>query len=640
MLARLGRFFHSPLAVDAQRAKRLAQLLFCTVTALILLTLLAWVNGRLDSALVSLMGVLLLAILLWPLRQQQYSLVAAGFIAVVLAAVGTHMWLGSGLRSVAVLALPGVLVFAALMGSPRLLSWSLVSSLLLMLLLFTANVQGWRPSPLGEQTWQHLLNYTLVFAVIAIGIKLLAEDLLASLYQLQQQITKADQSQELNHFLTSNDLLTGLPNRSSAIQTFNLMQTQRDSEQQLHILILDIDHFKRVNNSQGTLMGDKLLRLMAATINDWLQEDDQAFRIGADDFLILLKRQHQDDLTYQLQDLLSSVRGLTSKLALTFELTASVGMASWPKDALDYNDLFYAADLSLAEAKKRGRDQIFAYQPQLRLQQAKDNQVLQDLQRALVNGQLEVHYQPIVDLQTGRVSKCEALLRWQHPQYGNLSPSYFVALAESTGLIHELGDFVLQRACRDLATINQQQAQSLTVCVNVSATQLIGEPFVQRVLHLLAVHHLTAEALELEITEQVFAKQQDLVMLCMRQLSAKGVGFAIDDFGTGYSNLANLQRFEVNTLKIDRSFVYNLQTNANNRALLTAIVQMALSLRLQLIAEGIECFEEARFLTDLGCHMGQGYLWSKAQPLAQLLHLLTEQPAQSDWPLAIRYKKN
>ncbi len=620
--------------------KRFTQVLLLSLVTLVILTCTSWLFARTTTSLILTLGAFTVLVigLSWhrnrgDLHRSQGTWQLSFFICTLLLVCFAVMWLGQGLQSTAIIALPGIMIFAALVGSRKWFVASFILGILIICLVFVAGQLGWHVAVTEQQALPSLVTNLAVFTSLGLAIHWLLSDLRENIQQLRLQIKRAAESYELSRYLSENDLLTGLPNRSSAFIRFSKMQAERKNFQSLYMVVVNIDHFKRINSIHGTVAGDKILRHFASQLRSEFSFPDQVYRIGADEFLILLKRDQNGKVEQDIQKLMMLAKDENQEdkeqgLGLSFCFSA--GIARWPNDAQDASELFAAANLALNEAKRQGRDCWCYYYAQLRVQQEKDACITKDLQQALKEAALEVQYQPIVDLQQNKITKCEALLRWTHPNYGALAPSYFVALAESSGLIHQLGDFVLNKACQDLAEINRQKNSKMIVCVNVSVSQLVGEPFVQGVLQCLANHQLSPSSLELEITEEVFSTQHQQVLATIRALAGHGVSFAIDDFGTGYSNLINLQRFEVNTLKIDRSLITNLHQNKNNRALVTAVIQMAQSLNLALVAEGIEYVEEASLLSDLGCDSGQGYYWSQAKPIKDILQLSLDydQPTQ------------
>jgi diguanylate cyclase (GGDEF)-like protein/PAS domain S-box-containing protein len=421
------------------------------------------------------------------------------------------------------------------------------------------------------------------------------------------------------------DPLTQLPNRRLFYDRLDMeiKQAKRD-EELLALLFIDLDHFKEVNDTLGHHVGDQLLIEAARRIRLAVREGDTVARLGGDEFTVILAHQH----------VLTDVAAVTQKIIETLSqpytladneayVSASVGVAMYPSDALTVNDLVKNADQAMYAAKAAGRRGFQFFTQTMHDSAVARMSLVSDLRRALAASQFEVHYQPIVEFASGVILKAEALVRWRHPQRGLVSPADFIPLAEDIGVIHELGDWVFLQAAQQVAKWQALYGCSFQISVNKSPVQFAAE---QRG-HLQWVNQLKTMGLPgrsivIEITEGVLMDSDTKVATSLLQFRDAGIQVAIDDFGTGYSSLSYLKKFDIDYLKIDKSFVQNLAPDSADFALCEAIIVMAHKLGLKVIAEGVETAQQSDMLKAMGCDLGQGYLFSRpiaAQAFEDLL---------------------
>lgn len=417
---------------------------------------------------------------------------------------------------------------------------------------------------------------------------------------------------QLRHQAT-HDALTGLPNRELMLDRLeqSLRQAQR-RERLLALLFLDLDRFKHINDTLGHDIGDQLLRQVAGRLRDAVRRTDTVCRLGGDEFVILAAEPARVE---DVADLAEKIVGVMARPFLLnrheLHLTTSIGIALYPDDGVSRDVLLKHADIAMYHAKDGGRNTFRFFTAEMN-RRAEERLFLEHgLRRALRQGELAVHYQPQVDLRSGRVVSVEALLRWRHPRLGSISPERFVPVAEDVGLIVEIGAWVLQRACEQ-GTAWLRAGLPVKVAVNVSAVQLHRADMVTAVSEALWGSGLPAGQLILELTETAVMHSPEHTAERLTRLKALGVHIAVDDFGTGYSSLSYLKQFPVDCLKIDRSFVLNLAEKSSDAAIATAIVRLAQSLRLDVTAEGVETEDALAFLVGQGCHLGQGHLFSAA----------------------------
>jgi diguanylate cyclase (GGDEF)-like protein/PAS domain S-box-containing protein len=423
------------------------------------------------------------------------------------------------------------------------------------------------------------------------------------------------------------DALTGLPNRRllSERATQVIASVQR-AKQRMAIMFLDLDHFKNINDSLGHAAGDLLLTSIAERLRSSVRAEDTVSRIGGDEFIILLAEiENPEDAGHVAKKLLASLRRPLELANRQIEVTSSLGIAIYPEDGADVGSLLKNADTAMYHAKEQGRNnfQFFTAELNARTEARFAKEVA--LRRALEQGELRLHYQPQIALKSDRIVGCEALVRWQHPEQGLLAPGHFIELAEECGLIENIGNWVLNEACRQGAAWLAAGLPIKRIGVNVSPFQLRKADFIDVVSQALAAHDFPANSLELEITESMLVDHSEHLAELFNQLQDLGVQIALDDFGTGYSNLSYLKRFPLNRLKIDRSFVSDIPHDALDATLTMAVIGLADNFGLGVIAEGVETEEQLEFLRGLDCDEVQGFLFHQPMPGEQMTRLLSEQ---------------
>lgn len=465
-----------------------------------------------------------------------------------------------------------------------------------------------------DSGWLASLVIVTTLAVLAIALltSILDARLEARTELLSSSLAKANA--ELTQ-LALHDGLTKLPNRLLLEDRINqnILKLQRNGGY-FALLFMDLDGFKPVNDAFGHHVGDQLLVAVAQRLRAHLRANDSLARIGGDEFVLLAELRHPDDAS----NVASHVVGLLSQ---PFEIdghelrvSTSVGIALYPGDGVDQQELLINADAAMYHAKSLGKNGYSFFESSMNTNARQQLQLLHDLRVALERGELRLHYQPKFASGSGRMLGAEALLRWQHPQQGLLAPVRFIGLAEKTGLIIPIGDWVLDEACRQMRLWYEQGHQDWRVAVNLSALQFCHGELVETVRQTLARHALPANCLTLEITESTAMHDVSASQVILEQLAEMGVDIAIDDFGTGYSSLLYLKRLPANELKIDRGFVRDLEHDGDDMAIVSAIVALGQALDLRIVAEGVETPEQQAFLTELGCDSLQGYLLGHPLP--------------------------
>ena len=442
-------------------------------------------------------------------------------------------------------------------------------------------------------------------------------------------ITERKRAEEQVKHLAFHDALTGLPNRLllNDRMTVALAQAHR-SRQKLATLYLDLDRFKMINDSLGHTIGDELLRRVAERLRACVREGDTVARMGGDEFVILISRlSSEGDADTIARKILAAVRLPFAVEQRDFFLTTSLGVSLYPNDGIDAETLLQNADTAMYRAKEYGRDTYQLYAPAMNARAAERLSLENRLRQALQNDELVLHYQPVVDLRNGRVRGAEALLRWLHPERGLLGPAEFISLAEVSGLISPIGRWVLQTACAQAREWQALGNPRFTMSVNLSARQFLQSDLVSQVSEALASSEVASGSLDLEITESSAMENAEVTVNTLWDLRRLGVGISMDDFGTGYSSLNYLKRFPIDRVKLDRSFVRDVVANPEDAAIVRAVISMAHTLRLVVVAEGVETEEQLAFLRQHRCDEMQGYLFSPPVAPEEFRELLTRRQA-------------
>lgn len=457
-----------------------------------------------------------------------------------------------------------------------------------------------------------VLVTTLAVLAIALLTSLLDARLEARTAVLADSLTQANQ--ELTH-LALHDMLTGLPNRTLlADRIQQAIEAVKEQGGCFALMFIDLDGFKPVNDAFGHHMGDQLLREVGLRLREDLRSHDTLARIGGDEFVLLVQLTQPDDALGLAERQVVLINRAFQVAEHELKISASVGIAVFPGNGNTPQELLMNADAAMYHAKGMGKNGYSFFDVSMNTNARKQLQLLQDLRNALEHEQFRLYYQPKFDAISGIPVGAEALVRWEHPQQGVLLPATFIELAEKTGLIIPIGEWVLNEACRQMSLWYAQGYEHWRIAVNLSALQFCHAGLVNSVAGALARHRLPANSLTLEITETTAMSDADASMTVLQQLSDMGVDLSIDDFGTGYSSLMYLKRLPANELKIDRGFVRDLEHDSDDAAIVSAIVALGQALGLRIVAEGVETDVQQSFLTRLGCNALQGYLLGHPLP--------------------------
>jgi diguanylate cyclase (GGDEF)-like protein len=557
-------------------------------------------------------------------RRGNTETAAAGLIWVLFGVATFSMLEYQGPYNDAMLAYPTLLFISLMLTSRRNAQILLMAMVIAVAAMVYVSEAGLHTFIMPAPGWNDLVYIGLLLLTFWAVSTLFARDLRMALKALQGEVSRAKQTERHLDHLANHDQLTGLPNR----RLFNDRLAQAIAGFQRHgehsvVLFMDLDNFKSVNDSQGHAAGDVLLQEVTTRLKSQVRETDTASRFGGDEFVLLLERLGPVEATAISRAHLVSekvLHAMRKPIALNgkeFICTASLGAVLLGADTVNAENVLRHGDLAMYRAKDMGRNCMQFYDPEM---QAAVNQragMEADLRRAVEQGQIVIYLQPQMDAH-GRVMGAEALARWNHPERGFIPPNEFIALAEDMGLIEQLGQQVLDAGCAVLRKWSHRAVSAdWSLAVNVSVEQLRRNSFVASVISTMERYGVRAALLELEITESILISDQDATIAKMSNLRAAGVRLALDDFGTGYSSLSYVRRLPLDKLKIDQSFLRNVQTSPQDAAIVITVIGMAKSLGLDVIAEGVETEVQRDFLAANGCSAFQGYFFSRPIPVEE-----------------------
>jgi len=572
--------------------------------------------GDWRSVLVLAVTTIFLLLALWLSHQKRAEQAAALMLVSLTASISYLLFQNQGVRGEAIAALPAILVVAGMFGTRRLFLTILATILAVLSALVVASVQGWHVNVVRPVTMGTLVNLFAVLLVTAFCVWLIASDLRLALARLKAENERIRESHARIDVLAHHDSLTGLPNRVLARDRFEqaVALAQRNGHR-VALVFLDLDEFKTVNDSLGHATGDLLISQVANRIADSVRASDTVSRQGGDEFLLVLGGLTDGDAAATTA--LKIIEKLSAPVevnGLELSVTCSLGIALYPDNGVDFDTVLKNADVAMYQAKAAGGNAYRFFDSEMVGDVAETLHLISGIRSALTRGEFRLHYQPQYELKTGRIIGAEALIRWRHPDLGLIPPGKFIPIAERSGLINGIGAWVLTEACRQAKQWQEAGLQQLVVSVNVSPVQFRRDEIEREVTDALLAARLSPSSIELELTESLLIAESSHLSPLLGRLRALGVRFSIDDFGTGYSNLGYLKRFEVERLKIDQSFIQHMREDPNAEGVVRAIIEMAHSLKLELVAEGIEDSPTLDRLIELGCEFGQGFHWSAALP--------------------------
>ncbi|OEH86291.1 hypothetical protein BHU72_13780 [Desulfuribacillus stibiiarsenatis] len=440
---------------------------------------------------------------------------------------------------------------------------------------------------------------------------------------VKEDVTKKKELEANNYYLAYHDPLTGLANRVKFTEYLHKMIISQEDAQPFAVLFIDIDRFKNINDSIGHEFGDLLLQIVADRLAEELLPMSDVFRIGGDEFTVIVK--NLDDVERIAQAILLLLTQPFIIIDKQLFITASIGISIYPKDGFEMNMLLRNADTAMYKAKEKGRNQYQYYTIEMNERAEEMLSLEVELRQAIDREELRLHFQPQIDMQTGKVIGAEALIRWQHHDRGMISPGEFIPLAEETNLIIPIGEWVIRTTCQTIRHWQEEGLQQVPVAVNISARQFMQNNFVELIERIIKEENIQPHLLDVEITESVAMEDINLVVDVLHKLNKIGVSISIDDFGTGYSSLNNFRQFPIDKLKIDQSFIRRITQDSKDLAIVTTIINLAHSLGLKVVAEGVETSEQRDSLKNYQCDMYQGFLFSRPIPIHEFNQLLASE---------------
>lgn len=459
---------------------------------------------------------------------------------------------------------------------------------------------------------------------VQIGVKMIQGKIIIAF--TFRDITEQKRNEELIKHMAYHDQLTNLPNRRSLNEELNkCLQQAKATNLPLGFLYIDMDRFKYINDSLGHAIGDLALAEIAKRLSDTVQETGFVARVGGDEFNVILPNANREDSLEAAEKIIQSFQEPIFIHHYELYITASIGLSVYPFDGVDAQDLMKNADAALYRAKELGKNAYNVFHTGMNMQSYRSFLMQSELRKAISLNQLELYYQPRVNIETGKMESAEVLLRWNHPVWGIVSPVEFIPLAEETGLIIEIGEWVLLQACQQLQTWKLKGLECARLSINFSPRQFLQRDVVERMNNIFITTGISPSAIEIEITESVLIKNEELAISVLNKLRNMGVSISIDDFGTGYSSLFYLNRLPVDILKIDRSFTKGImEEGSESRSIISTIVSLAKALGLKVVGEGVETAEQYQFLCDQNCEEAQGYLFSPPVPCSRFELMLLQ----------------
>ena len=566
-------------------------------------------------------GLCLILVTLWLNHRRATDLATLILLPVITVIISMLIWNSEGLYDTALLAYPGILIVAGLLAGKRQFYGLLIFMLGFVCLIAWRGMTGAYITAVNPDytDYYRASDILVILIVTGLSMQLMVSDLHAALAKAEDANALAEQTQSSLVYLAQHDSLTQLPNRLLGRDRIEqaLNQARRHAER-VAILFVDLDNFKAINDTLGHDSGDVFLQQVATRLVAAVRQMDIVSRQGGDEFLIGITDARD------VHAISTAANNILAKLAEPFPIdeaqisvSCSIGVAVFPDDGENFETLVQLADLSMYQAKEAGRNAFRFYDPTMNSSIVKNLHLNSSLREALAENQFTLHYQPVVDIASQQLIGAEALIRWRHPTIGMIPPAEFIGAAEKSGLIVNIGEWVIEEGCRQMMAWQAAGIAPFVLALNLSPVQFKRGNIEAMISAALAHSGLAPEYLELELTESTLVDDAEKFIATLKGLKALGVRISIDDFGTGYSNLSYLQRFAVDKLKIDQSFIHRLNNGPQDLAIVTAIIQMAKSLNLSTTAEGIDDDRTREQLEILGCTHGQGYLFARPAPAAE-----------------------
>jgi len=527
-----------------------------------------------------------------------------------------------------ILIAPVFILLASLMISTRMLIITSIYCIFSLLVLALIRNNSWMITPSTNHTygyWQIIDGVILLIAAFhtALRVKI---DFKNTLKGLNNEIIKTTENHSKIEELVNYDSLTGLINRTHCEQLYSELfkNTEKLKNKQITVFFLDLDNFKSINDYYDHTTGDKVLVEVSTKLKKLIQTEGIACRLSGDEFVLIISRPKHYDVQLFASRILQVIATPVQIGTHIIDITVSVGIAIAGPSDIQFNEVRKKADLAMYKAKESGRNYFHLYNEEMHQASVIDISIKNKLKEALKNGDLELYLQPKIDLASKRIESAEALLRWTKNNEMNIGPAEFIPIIESSELICNIGEWVIKNACKMCKELHDKGFTEMSIAVNISASQLQRGNLEEIIKRELESSQLPAKYLELELTEYAIFSDNESTIEQLKNLKTLGVLLSIDDFGTGYSNLGYLTKFNVDILKIDRSFIKEITHSTDQLAIVSAIIKMAKTLGLKVVAEGIETNTQLETLRELNCHYGQGFFWSKALPANYFLEFINQ----------------
>ena len=479
---------------------------------------------------------------------------------------------------------------------------------------------------------RHFNNRTLPIELSAMGMYTgdsQSSSSYTGTYGVARDVTQRKIAEETINFQAYHDLLTKLPNRALLRDRLSLAISQAKREdEKLAVMFLDLDRFKNINDSLGHMIGDELLQQVSMRLKECIRAADTLARFGGDEFTLMLPRLHnaRDDASKLANKITNILKQPFIVEGHELYVSASIGIALYPQDGTSIDTLIKHADVAMYHVKGQGKNGYQFYSNEMNVPYLEKLSLDTGIHRALDNNEFSLVYQPQVNLRTGEIVGVEALLRWEHPEHGAISPSEFIPFAEESGLIIDIGYWVVKTACAELSRWRTAGLPEIRMSINISACQLMEDNIVRNIINIMKDYDVPGSCIELEITENAIMDDMDSIIRKLQELSSHGITIAIDDFGTGYSSLSYLHKLPIHTLKIDRTFLKESRINKGDNTIINTIVAMAKGLSLNVIAEGVESQAQLEYLREIDCSEAQGFLFGKPLASDVISQLLIQEP--------------
>jgi diguanylate cyclase (GGDEF)-like protein/PAS domain S-box-containing protein len=479
---------------------------------------------------------------------------------------------------------------------------------------------------------RHFNNRTLPIELSAMGMYTgdsQSSSSYTGTYGVARDVTERKIAEETINFQAYHDLLTKLPNRALLRDRLSLAISQAKREdEKLAVMFLDLDRFKNINDSLGHMIGDELLQQVSMRLKECIRAADTLARFGGDEFTLMLPRLHnaRDDASKLAIKITNILKQAFIVEGHELYVSASIGIALYPQDGTSIDTLIKHADVAMYHVKGQGKNGYQFYSNEMNVPYLEKLSLDTGIHRALDNNEFSLVYQPQVNLRTGEIVGVEALLRWEHPEHGAISPSEFIPFAEESGLIIDIGYWVVKTACAELSRWRTAGLPEIRMSINISACQLMEDNIVRNIINIMKDYDVPGSCIELEITENAIMDDMDSIIRKLQELSSHGITIAIDDFGTGYSSLSYLHKLPIHTLKIDRTFLKESRINKGDNTIINTIVAMAKGLSLNVIAEGVETQAQLEYLREIDCSEAQGFLFGKPLASDVISQLLIQEP--------------